>query len=70
MHAADDTPGKTAATRGWHCDFMRQLWHVPVKQQGRGGTGRDKPLQPQQGYGQKEVLQATPPMHDQIQNTP
>ena len=43
---------------------------IPVQQQGRGGTGRDKPWQLQQGYDQKEMLQATPPMHDQIQNTP
>ena len=42
---------------------------VPVQQQGRGGTGRAKPWQPQQGYDQKEMLQATPPMHDQTQNT-
>ena len=43
---------------------------VPLQQQGRGGTGRDKPWQPQQGYGQKETLQATPPMHDETQNMP
>ena len=40
-----------------------------MQQQGRGGTGRDKPWQQQQGYDQKELLQATLPMLDQIQNT-
>ena len=37
-------------------------WDDPVQQQGRGGTGRDKPWQPQQGYEQKEMVQATPPL--------
>ena len=43
---------------------------VPVQQQGQGGTWRDKLWQPQQRYDQKEVMQATPPMHDQILNKP
>ena len=43
---------------------------VPVQQQGQRGTGRDKPWKPHQGYDQKEMLQATPPMHDQTQKTP
>ena len=34
---------------------------VPGQQQGRGGTARDKPWQPQQGYDQKEMPQPTPP---------
>ena len=42
---------------------------VPVQQQGRGGTGQDKPWQPQQGYDQKEMLQPTPSMHDRTQDT-
>ena len=43
---------------------------VPGQQQGRGGTARDKPWQPQQGYHQKEMPQATPPTHAQTQNMP
>ena len=31
---------------------------------------RDKPWQPQQGYDQKDMSQATPPTHDQTQNMP
>ena len=41
MHAADDTPSKSAATRATHCNFMRQGGgDVPVQQQGLGGTGQ------------------------------
>ena len=70
VYAADDTPSKNAAPRDTHCDFMRQGWGRPSAAAGSGGTGRDKPWQPQEGYDQKEMLQAAPPMHDQTQNTP
>ena len=70
VHAADDTPSKNAATRDSHRNFMRQGGDVPGQQQGRGGTVRDKPWPPQQGYDQKETPQATPPTHDQTQNMP
>ena len=70
VHAAADTPSKNAATSDTHCNFMRRGGDVPGQQQGRGGTARDKPWQPQQGYDQKEMPQATPPTHGQTQNMP
>ena len=72
VHAADETPSKNTATRDNHCNFMCQGGGRPtsLQQQARGGTGRDKPWQPQQGYDHKEILQATLPMHDQTQNKP
>ena len=47
VHAADDTPGKNAATRAKHCNFMRQGGGIPVQQQGREGTEQDKPWRAQ-----------------------
>ena len=73
MHAADAPPIKTAATRAKNCNFMRQLLKggdVPVLQKGRGGLGQDKPWQPQQRYHRRGTLQASPPLQDEILNTP
>ena len=70
VHATADKPSKNAATSDTHCNFMRQGGDVPGQQQGRGGTARDKPWQPQQGYDQKEMPQATLPTHARTQNMP
>ena len=66
VHAADDTPSKNATTR--ITTSYAKGGDVPGQQQGRGGTVRDTLWQPQQGYDQKEMPQATPPTHGQTQN--